>query len=362
MKNLIIFALLASSTAAILARQSLELVRLSTATLSLQQQEARALWQAGELHSSTEAARKQVRFHDSQIRSLILESDSKSFPSPEPDSDPSPADRVWNNGHDYIWIAKKTLPALGIAPVRSLASEEDENIKLALNSRPVQKVLKELEANRARLSVEEAKTAAEDPEAVFRKFAAYRLPADTIDRLAGLMKTMTGPEQGLPIYRMNPAATVLLCLDAQQAARAFTVFTDFVSRVHLLERENLEVLPDSGAPFHGSLTNRISIRLKAFTEQGKALHNEFTANLQAIMGVERAQYWIKMSNHLIEDDLGSLGKYNRTLTLSFDGDGYRIEDVIGKRSNLSGGSGTARLSPLWRAFVKRTDTGYEVVK
>jgi hypothetical protein len=154
---------------------------------------------------------------------------------------------------------------------------------------------------------------------------------------------------------------------------------EFLQQAREYEREHLTVLPAGAEPpqvAHAAHSHsddvdaggklyeqRIQLRISTYPQEGQELLQGLMADMQAILGKERASYWLKLAEGTLGVAGGGLGQRERRLILSFDGGKYSVRQWNGGAVRNSAASrGIPALEIWWRPFVRKTADGFDLVQ
>ncbi|MGV3754583.1 MAG: hypothetical protein ACO1QS_04315 [Verrucomicrobiota bacterium] len=313
---------------------------------------------------SAEEKMKQARATEAHLLELIKlpPAQAASASAKDPLAEPPPEELIWDNGKDYIWLKKSLLPSMRLAAFRPEEQPTEHSILSKLSS----------EAQRLM-------SAAFTSDAVAKLLASPNKYVELLDQVRKEGKGDFTPEvyaeveqalhelefagiNQMPRYELNPVIIKIMAMDSSQMQAVNEAVLGFVDQVHALERQHLEIVPPDATnpPYY---RNAIRLRIPPLGEAGAQAKRQLAENVRAILGDERAGYWLQMTDDVIREDFANVGSLERALTLSFAPGRYHVKlTSLGGDSTHSGFFGTPQLPTWWRPFIRRTHAGYELVR
>ena len=145
--------------------------------------------------------------------------------------------------------------------------------------------------------------------------------------------------------------------DVERAAVGQATRT-MVESYHELEWRHVAASDEHAEESSGFRQSLASFKVAAFPGAGGALKAEWMAQLNALLGADRAEYLLKMSADWIRSDLGDFGEAERTITIrqSAGSGGFTDKSTKGHHGSL-GTSGPASIPPGWRHLIARPADG-----
>jgi len=364
MRNLTIILCLTIPAALLCTWQVREINTVKRSSAGIEQ---RLLELESNIETTTRAAEEKMsraRSTEAHLHELIKLPTTQATPTPvkDPLAGPPPEELVWDNGKDYIWLEKRLLTSMGLSAFRP-DEQPNEHTTLSKLSSEAQKLLSAAFTSDAIAKLPASPNKYLDLLQQVRSEGKGDFPPEVFAEVERALHELefAGINQ-LPHYELNPVISKILAMDTTQMQAVNEAVRGFVDQVHALERQHLEVVPpDASNPAY--YPNAIRLRIPPLGEIGTQTKQQLEEKVRTILGDERAGYWMKLTEDVIREDFANVGSMERALTLSFEPGKYHVKlTELGGNSTHSGFLGTPQLPTWWRPFIRRTETGYEIVR